>query len=65
MSRSRERSYFVGYGYLYGIPYADYLSDILNWVYEDSADDGTIIARSESTGEIVFVEGSADNAKNL
>lgn len=65
MNRSKERSYFIGYGYLHGITYSDYLSDILNWVYEDSADDGTLIVRSESTGEIVYVEGSGDYVSHL
>ena len=60
MSRSGRR-YFFGYGWLNGISYEDYLSDLLNWVYEDSDEyDGTIIASNEMTGEIVFVEGSAD-----
>ena len=60
MRRSKEKAYFIGYGWLHGITYQDYLSDLLNWVYEDSAEDGTIIASNEMTGEIVFVEGSAD-----
>lgn len=60
MDRSKERSYFVGYGYLYGIRYSDYLSDIFDWVFVDLYVDGTMIVQSESTGEIVFVEGSGD-----
>ena len=60
MDRSKERSYFVGYGYLYGIRYSDYLSDIFDWVFVDLDVDGTMIVQSESTGEIVFVEGSGD-----
>lgn len=60
MNRSGKRL-FAGYGWLNGISYDDYLSDLLNWVYEDSDEhDGTIIASNEMTGEIVFVEGSAD-----
>ena len=65
MRRSRECSYFIGYGYLHGITYSDYLLGIIDWVYEDSADDGTMIVRSESTGEIVFVEGSGDYVSHL
>ena len=60
MDRSKERRYVVGYGYLYGIRYSDYLSDIFDWVFVDLYVDGTMIVQSESTGEIVFVEGSGD-----
>lgn len=60
MNRSGKRL-FAGYGWLEGISYEDYLSDLLNWVYEDSDEyDGTIIACNEITGKFVFVEGSAD-----
>ena len=60
MDRSGKRL-FAGYGWLAGISYEDYLSDLLNWVYEDSDEyDGIIIASNEMTGEVVYVKGSND-----
>lgn len=54
------KRYFFCYGWLYPVAYADYLNHLLNWVYEDSAEDGTIICSNEVTGEYRYVEGTED-----
>lgn len=51
-----QKRLFPGYGWLFPIDYASYLSDILHWVYDDSdPEDGTMIVRNEVTCEYRYV----------
>ena len=52
-----EKRYFPFYGHLCGISYFDYLSQLLNWVYEDDIG-GVFIVRNEESGEFCYVEGT-------
>lgn len=56
-----EKRYFFCYGWLDPLPYADYINDLLDWVYEDSDErDGTIICSNEISGEFRYVVGTED-----
>ena len=51
-----QKRLFPGYGWLFPIDYDFYLSDVLNWVYDDSdEEDGTMIVYNEVTGEYRYV----------
>ena len=51
-----NKRYFPFYGHLSSISYFDYLSQLIDWVYEDDIG-GFWIVRNEKSGEFCYVEG--------
>ncbi|MBO7713073.1 MAG: hypothetical protein J6S85_05855 [Methanobrevibacter sp.] len=57
MKESKKR-HFNFYGYLWPLSFEEYCSSVLYWMYEDEAEDRTIIVRNIFSGELRYVEGS-------